>query len=87
MKKLYQVQSLEWFKENAFQDNDGDFWEEEKEKDIWNGTNHSGQDRYCKIIDHEDAGQIITEAYSWYPKSTWAIKYEITKKTHPEHFL
>jgi len=33
---LVRIKPLEWFEENAFSDEDGDFWPNEKDRDLFN---------------------------------------------------
>ncbi len=84
---IYILQDLTWFKENAFEDHDGDFWEIEADRDNYNKeTEDVDNDEH--IIYSDEIGRIYKNRNNAAVECfSWGVKTIKTKEENPEYFL
>ena len=84
--RFFKLKPKKWFKENAFQDEQGDWFESESARNSW--TSNPSDMIYIFSSDiNLDWVYILDERdYDDY-YIDWAVEYELTKDTYPEYFL
>ena len=88
--KLYQLQSLEWLEENAYKDQDDDWW---INKEAFEAHENAGLEDYddSELVYEPQVGTLLTQAeYLKERKESnfdWAIRIMYTRQSHPEYFL
>jgi len=84
--RLILLHPLDWFKTNAFQDTDGDWWRYEVDRDRWEGSSDDVTP-LDEMIYSVDVGVPFEEDETQGTDIEWGIKETITPDTHPEYFL
>jgi len=86
---VVKVRSLEWFEENAFRDDDGDYWKTMELRDAHNemriGTVSEVEGKYVpkKVI-----GKVLKHInQDFYNKHKWIVEEILTQNEYPEYFL
>ncbi len=85
--RYVRFRSVDWFKENAWEDFDGDYWPTEEDYKLWDKDSSDEDYILSKWIMWQDAGKIVS--YKEYEKinPAWGIEEEITKEEYPEYYL
>ncbi len=85
--RIFKLKPKEWFKDNAYQDRDGDWFESKCAADSW-----SRQDN--PVATYILPKDVFDNIYTVDPRQyllgvdiDWAVEYELTKEEYPEYFL
>ena len=96
------IHPIKWFTKNCYLDNEGDFWENKPQADLYfyyrDSTNESEHNTsaelnaekyfYCGDTPFEEAHGNIVDAENYERKSwEWAVQEYITKEKYPEYYL
>ena len=83
---LVKLKPLEWFKENAFKDHDGDFWKTLQARRQFDNYHQDPPNDYAMYSHNIERGFMEYEAHIAKAQS-WAIERVLTKENDPEYFL
>ena len=84
------LKPLDWFKQNAFKDKDGDFWATAESRNSYNNGNGKVSNL---LIKHTYVTKRIINApflsvdAEVYENIAWAVATIITKREYPEYFI
>ncbi len=92
------IQPLSWFEENCYEDEDGDFWKNVEDWEIYvDSTSGHQVTKNAKYFDIYYQGKIIKtddpmfqrDGYQKYNHENWdwAVKEYISKEENPEYFI
>ncbi len=76
--------SIDWFKKNAWQDFDDDWWPSQEHYELWD---KDSTDELSKWIMGRDVGEVVSYYDYISNNPQWGIDEVITEEKYPEYFL